>query len=154
MKSIKALLAICTAVVHVTTAAPALTISTADGDYLTPASPLFNRGDNFCSPTGPASCNFYITSWTDFFGSGYRRSWRVFDYACNQIGGGSLGPGQDHSLTSQLPFTIELHVRGGIEPRYGHFWYAGTQTSLDGMYCEGCSDITAASCCRIAFTCR
>lgn len=122
-----------------------------------PTSPLLARGDNYCSPTGPESCNFWIGSTIPLFGSGYQRWWKLFDHSCRGIGGddGSLPVNGPYSLTSELPYTIELTIEsGGFTPN-GYFWYAGRRTNLgDNMYCESCSGLTAMRCCRVAFRCR
>ncbi|CAI4214670.1 unnamed protein product [Parascedosporium putredinis] len=129
-----------------------------DGDNQSPASPLVPRGNNYCSPTGAESCNFWIKTTIPIASSGYQRWWGLYSHTCAKIGGEtqSLSPASESwSLTSQLPYTIELTINtGGFRPG-GHFWYAGRKTSLgNAMYCEDCSGLTASNCCRVAFRCR
>jgi hypothetical protein len=118
--------------------------------------PLAARGLNQCSPTGPESCNFYLS--IAKIGSSLdpkiSRSWHVYDNGCHDIGGGTLLYLKSASLRSQLPYTIELNVDGAPWSLSGGFWYAGRYTDLGGAYCEDCSGQYLTTCCRIAFRCH
>ncbi|CAI4212425.1 unnamed protein product [Parascedosporium putredinis] len=121
-----------------------------------PANPLVARGDNYCSPTGAESCNFWIKTTIPIASSGFQRWWGLYSNSCAKIGGSASSlsvTSESWSLSSQLPYTIELTINfGGYTPG-GYFWYAGRKTNLgSNMYCESCSG--ASRCCRVAFQCR
>ncbi|KAF9874803.1 hypothetical protein CkaCkLH20_07940 [Colletotrichum karsti] len=100
------------------------------------------RGENNCSPTGPKHCNFFIKTWMPILSAGFQHRWKVFDHTCKQIGGEDAlrVDRSDFSLTSQLPYTIELHLSGGFKPS-GHILYAGEKVDLKKMYCEDCESV-------------
>lgn len=111
---------------------------------------------NFCSPTGPKHCNLWLKSWIPPLTTGWLREWKVFDSNCKEIGGEKSLPvdGPYVLRNHQLPHPIDLDIQGGFEPA-GYLRYDGHEVKLKpGWYCESCSGLSAARCCRTAFQCR
>lgn len=131
--------------------------SEGDQSAANPLVPRANHGNNFCSPTGPESCNFWLMTSIQLAGTDYQRWWGLYSHTCAKIGGfrWSLSAMSDeYSLRSALPHTIELSITGGGFRPSGYFWYSGRRTDLGkNMYCKSCSGIAASRCCRVAFQC-
>ncbi|KAH7323222.1 hypothetical protein B0I35DRAFT_407606 [Stachybotrys elegans] len=110
-----------------------------------------------CSPTPMDSCNFgmqFCRVWIETY-------FHLYDGACKKLVQWDTkvpwNP-QYKSLTSPLPFTIELSNMGynGWGAITGDMWYAGRYTKLgpDSSYCWTCGYMNSCTCCQKAFLCR
>ncbi|KAL8388173.1 hypothetical protein RB595_009405 [Gaeumannomyces hyphopodioides] len=136
-----------------TSSVPSQTSSTSEAAAMGTSSPP--RPNLVCKPTGPGYCTLEIYSARPPVG----RVVVLYDYKCDHMGtwppGSGLLPANGQwSLHSQLPYTVELTLRGDdLEPQ-GEIWYKGRKTDLNAGWRYNCNDFSNdTECLRLAFNC-